>query len=144
MMSLWALTLAMALAPPPERGFDDLLRAFRWERRILLIFGKESSQAVLDQGDRIHARQADADARDLTVLTVVGGIVSNSGSGESLPPAGALRQQFRIDEQVPFTVILIGKDGEEKLRDNRPIAADDLFALIDSMPMRLRESGAAD
>ena len=39
----------------------------------------------------------------------------------------------------PFEVILIGLDGGVKLAKNRPVACEELFALIDSMPMRMRE-----
>jgi hypothetical protein len=36
-------------------------------------------------------------------------------------------------------VILIGKDGEEKLNSRTPVTVDQLEKLIDSMPMRKRE-----
>jgi len=38
-----------------------------------------------------------------------------------------------------FEVILIGLDGGIKLRQNSIILEEDLFALIDGMPMRIRE-----
>ena len=37
--------------------------------------------------------------------------------------------------------MLIGKDGGVKLRQEEPISVADLFALIDSMPMRKQEMG---
>ena len=38
-----------------------------------------------------------------------------------------------------FAVVLIGRDGGEKLRRASPISAEELFATIDEMPMRRRE-----
>jgi len=38
-------------------------------------------------------------------------------------------------------VVLIGKDGGEKLRSAQPITAERLFATIDAMPMRQSETG---
>ena len=53
------------------------------------------------------------------------------------PSAGsALRQMFRPRD---FQIILIGKDGEIKLRRPHPITAEDLNRQIDRMPMRRRE-----
>ncbi|MEO6523683.1 MAG: DUF4174 domain-containing protein [Mucilaginibacter sp.] len=40
---------------------------------------------------------------------------------------------------VPFTVILIGKDNGEKLRSHEPVSLTRLFDLIDNMPMRQQE-----
>ncbi|NJL13025.1 MAG: DUF4174 domain-containing protein [Microscillaceae bacterium] len=38
-----------------------------------------------------------------------------------------------------FTLLLIGKDGGEKLRSPEALPPSQLFALIDAMPMRRRE-----
>lgn len=38
-----------------------------------------------------------------------------------------------------FTVILIGKDGFEKYRTNKVLSTDQLFSIIDAMPMRRQE-----
>ena len=38
-----------------------------------------------------------------------------------------------------FAVVLIGRDGGEKLRSTSPIPAAELFGKIDEMPMRRRE-----
>jgi hypothetical protein len=42
-------------------------------------------------------------------------------------------------EKMPFTIILIGKDGGEKLRSATPETAEKIFAIIDQMPMRKTE-----
>jgi hypothetical protein len=38
-----------------------------------------------------------------------------------------------------FSLSLVGKDGGEKLRSPRPVSPEELFALVDAMPMRQRE-----
>ena len=48
-----------------------------------------------------------------------------------------LRNQFKIDSGTT-TFILIGKDGTEKLRKDS-MDLDELFEVIDAMPMRQRE-----
>ncbi|QED28004.1 DUF4174 domain-containing protein [Microvenator marinus] len=43
------------------------------------------------------------------------------------------------DVSEPFTLILVGKDGTEKLRSHKAVAVEMLFETIDAMPMRIRE-----
>ena len=38
-----------------------------------------------------------------------------------------------------FSVVLIGKDGGEKLRRATPLSPKELFAIVDAMPMRQAE-----
>ena len=38
-----------------------------------------------------------------------------------------------------FSVTLVGRDGGEKLQRSAPVSPEELFALIDSMPMRRAE-----
>jgi hypothetical protein len=49
-----------------------------------------------------------------------------------------MRHHFKV-EPAEFLVILIGKDGGEKLNSRTPVPVDQLERLIDSMPMRERE-----
>jgi hypothetical protein len=51
-----------------------------------------------------------------------------------------LRGEFKVPVG-DFAFILIGKDGTVKLRSNQTVLSGDLFALIDSMPMRREEMG---
>ena len=48
-----------------------------------------------------------------------------------------MRQKFSV-RQGSFLVILIGKDGEEKMRRQK-VNLTEIFAVIDGMPMRQRE-----
>jgi hypothetical protein len=52
--------------------------------------------------------------------------------------AKKIRSRFQISREG-FEILLIGKDGTVKLRSDKPVSSEDLFALIDSMPMRKRE-----
>jgi len=52
--------------------------------------------------------------------------------------AGSLRNQFNIKSGQP-TVILVGKDGGEKPRSTGYVPIEDIFSLIDAMPMRQAE-----
>ncbi len=49
-----------------------------------------------------------------------------------------LFKKYSVDT-ARFTVVLIGKDGLEKYRTNKLMNTDQLFSIIDAMPMRQRE-----
>ncbi len=53
---------------------------------------------------------------------------------EKTPDNLRLFRKWRITHD--FEVLLIGKDGTEKLRSTTPVKLDTLFSLIDTMPMR--------
>ena len=46
-----------------------------------------------------------------------------------------------LDNSNNFEVILIGLDGSIKLRQENILLKEDLFRIIDSMPMRISEMG---
>jgi hypothetical protein len=75
------------------------------------------------------------------------GLVLGKGNGTldgQVVDADELRRianQYGIGED-DFSVVLIGKDGGEKLRVNDVPDLRSIYAVIDGMPMRSREMGA--
>lgn len=102
------------------------LDAYKWQNRPVLLFapGKDDS-AYAEQMHIFETARAGLAEREVVVL-----------SDTAPDDGGALREAYGIDG---FTMILVGKDGTMKLRDHAPIPAAELFARIDSMPMRRRE-----
>ena len=49
------------------------------------------------------------------------------------------RPELGVAMQTAFEVLLVGKDGGVKLRREKPVAASEITALIDTMPMRRNE-----
>ena len=77
----------------------------------------------------------------MVVLVTAGSDPTYSAIGYTSLPPGAnrdLRRRFR-PEGPGLTVVLVGKDGGEKARYRGVVDPDDIFALVDSMPMRRRE-----
>ncbi len=55
---------------------------------------------------------------------------------------GLIERDFTVETRFDaksFSIILVGKDGGEKLRRTTPLPPDELFALVDAMPMRRAE-----
>jgi len=99
----------------------------RQKNRMLLVFAPSPDHPELLRQRAFQ--QADADGyeeRDLHPVEVTDAT------------ADALFSRYGVDP-TKFTVILIGRDGEEKKRSDVALASAELFATIDAMPMRQAE-----
>jgi hypothetical protein len=105
------------------------LESHRWKDRLLLVFAPSEADGRLAEQRRIaEAEAAGFSDRDLLVLEIVG--LAEQG----------LRQRYNVGAE-DFAVVLIGKDGGEKLRSEKPTGGSVLFPVIDVMPMRRAETG---
>jgi hypothetical protein len=118
---------------------DTVLGPLRWENRVLLAFATEGDEPQLLATRALAEANADGFAdRDLVLGVVLEGEGTLGPRSLSRKEREELKRRFGITGSG-FLVILIGKDGSEKLRLERPPNRDALFALIDSMPMRMHE-----
>lgn len=126
------LAAAVAAAGPAaaaEPVFSELppqtrdLEVYAWSARPVLLFAPSADDPdYVAQMSAFRAAESALHDRDVVVL-----------SDTAPDVAGALREGFRPDG---FLMVLVGKDGGEKLQTRTPISAEDLLATIDAMPMR--------
>ena len=112
---------------------------YAWKNRVILLFAAQADNNLLEQ--QYSALQADTEEiseRDLLIFYVLPDKVSGNGMSQGVQSAKRLRNQYHIKNEE-FCVILIGKDGSEKLRRNNLVEPHELYALIDGMPMRRQE-----
>lgn len=93
--------------------------------RKLLLLAAPNEPLVGQQLQLLQQDSAGLEERDILVQVV--------------DPDDRLYREYKIAAGIPFTVILIGKDGGEKYRSAKPVTSAHLFALIDAMPMRKAE-----
>ena len=89
----------------------------------------------------LRERRPDVSDRDLIVLVNAGRQNTAVAMGYTNLPAGAslaLKRQFQPAVRG-MTMVLVGKDGGEKRRWNTPTAPQEIFDIIDAMPMRQKE-----
>ena len=107
--------------------------------RPLLIFAPQRDDPQMQRQMRILTENATAVAeRDITVIALPYTSPSRSAATMTAAEASATRRRFRI-QPTDFVVILVGKDGGEKLRSRDPIPFATLRETIDAMPMRQDE-----
>lgn len=119
LMSLLILTTLVNAGP-------EKIADYRWKKRVVLVFGEVPD--VEKQLKLWNSETPGFEERDIVIEKISG----------SEPLARKIREQFQIAPGA-FAVLLIGKDGGEKFRNNSPIAASRLFSEVDSMPMRRQE-----
>ena len=153
MMTFFPVVLALAVMPSLSLGSTEsgaTLGSLRHNYRPVLVFAAEDTEEVRKQmrllgksGQAMYERQ----------MVVVPILLHGDQSAEAwrcvLPERDvvalqpdedtAARRRFHVGDEE-FTVILIGKDGGEKLRSQTPVTMERLMKVIDSMPMRQKEA----
>jgi hypothetical protein len=99
--------------PLPPEELAKVLEPYRWEKRVVLMCYASAESAEAAKQRSIFAKEkAGVAERDILIIE---------------------------REGKRFEVRLYGKDGGEKLRKERVVPAEELFGLIDQMPMRREE-----
>ncbi|WP_158025991.1 DUF4174 domain-containing protein [Pararhizobium arenae] len=118
----------------------DSLSQLEWKNRVVLVFGQTYDEKVLQQIDLLKSKENELADRDMVIIRVsVNEVHAVYGKASGLDASAIRREAHMRDER--FKVLLIGKDGDVKLRSDRIVGATEMFGLIDSMPMRNAEKG---
>jgi Domain of unknown function (DUF4174) len=114
--------------------------------RPLLVFAPALDQPQLvEEFNQLKVHATEVKMRNLLYVPIVPEGHNQPIPGSKVPTArlsedelAAMRHRFKV-EPAEFLVILIGKDGAEKLSSKTPIPVDELERVIDSMSMRKSE-----
>ena len=116
--------------------------------RALLLFAPSPYDAhLMSQLDELRVHKAELHERDVMIVVILPGEHAAPGSltiglpSASLEPADAqaARREYKVTEDS-FAVLLLGKDGGEKMRSTKGLSVTELNRKIDSMPMRQHEA----
>ena len=120
-------------------GQNDMLEPYRWENRLVLLFGSTDSVPVQQQLSELEKEPAEITDRDLLIFHIDGKEVRlvNQTTNRSFS-ADRFRSLYNISKNE-FRYILLGKDGGVKLNKKEFVSNTSLFSIIDAMPMRQRE-----
>lgn len=110
--------------------------SYQWSHRLLVVFTPdlEQSEYLTQQSDWEKVAEGFAD-RQLKIWIVTPETID----GEPIQATSdALYRRYGVMKDT-FEVVLIGKDGGVKLKQNEALTSEKLFAVIDAMPMRRQE-----
>ncbi|MFM8599424.1 MAG: DUF4174 domain-containing protein [Mycobacterium sp.] len=138
--ALAVIFLAAGAALMPAQAAAAELSDYLWQRRPLLVFAPTQSDPRLAETVRgIEASRCDFADRDMVLgLILTEGTSTLDGDVVDTSQAKRLVSGFGIGANS-FAVVLIGKDGGEKLRVDAVPDLQAIYAVIDGMPMRTRE-----
>ena len=115
-MKLFLLVTILVLqAPLQAQDPKDYL----WKKRVLLLFPGNKSAL---QKSELTKEFFGLEERDVIILE------ANT----------ATFSRYAV-KPGQFTILLLGKDGDEKFRSEQVVKAESLFTIIDAMPMRKEE-----
>jgi hypothetical protein len=117
----------------------ESLAQFQWKNRVFVVFADRDNSRAARQENQLLADRSGLDERDLVVLKISGGVRPLFGAADGLD-GEAIRRDLQAPKVGEFAAFLVGKDGTVKLKASEPITDGELFAIIDSMPMRAAES----
>ena len=96
-----------------------------WGKRQVLIFGEPQSRLVTEQLALLKKERSGVEERDIKISLVTKEMKEH--------------QKYQVAPSDSFTLILVGKDGRGKFRSTQITTAQELFRIIDAMPMRQSE-----
>lgn len=112
------------------------LSSYRWSNRLILVIADDPNSAKVKQQISLFANDSLAlNERKLLILQVFPQHYLMGQDNSIRRQTSEVYFDYKQADQ-PFQVVLIGMDGSEKLRKNDLIMPSDLYAIIDSMPMR--------
>ncbi|WP_375393940.1 DUF4174 domain-containing protein [uncultured Sphingomonas sp.] len=121
----------MLLPPAAIAEAPTSVAGMKRHRRVLILAAPAATDpSFTEQRRALASWRKEGEDRDVTIVEVVGDRASGATDA-----AAALRQRWAL-RRDHFTAILIGKDGHEAFRTDKPFAADGLTRTIDAMPMR--------
>jgi hypothetical protein len=131
----------MILSSCSSEGASDILEQYMWEKRLVLVFSPNIDNLEMQEQYKVFKDNEDG-IKERDIVTWI--FINNEKvivGGEQKPHlySSPFYKKFQVDDN-DFVVIVIGKDGYEKLRiKNKVATSDSIFSLIDSMPMRKKE-----
>ena len=102
--------------------FSQNLKDYRWKNRLVILVGDKNKPLFKKQEEKLIKLQKELDARQIILF---------QGNSEII-------NQLSVDKAF-HGLILIGKDGGVKIKEQFIVEPKLLFSVIDGMPMRRAE-----
>lgn len=120
------------------------LDEYLWQQRPLLVFAPSADDPrLVETRARIDSSRCEFTGRDMVLGQLVAdGVSTLGGRVVDADRARRLADRYAVADGA-FAVLLIGKDGGEKWRVDTVPDLQRIYRVIDGMPMRGREMGAA-
>lgn len=111
---------------------------YQWRNRLVLLFAPNGEDVQLQkQLDLFENEKAAFEERKLKIIQITDHTIAEDNVVQ-YSKDNFFFKKYKIPQEE-FTILLIGLDGGEKLRKTAILNPQDLYVLIDRMPMRQYE-----
>lgn len=111
------------------------LDSYQWKNRLLLVFAPSENNAEYQQQMQLfQGQKANFAERNLLIIE----LLTEGSSSVDAQEATKIRERFKVNPKE-FRIVLVGKDGTAKRREQSPVSPQSIFETIDAMPMRRQE-----
>lgn len=118
---------------------SQVLSSIQWKNRVLLIMSEDPNDPMVKQQVSLFSEdREELEERKLVLLQVFPEFYI-MGSDNGIRRASAEVYFDYKSSAKTFELVLIGLDGDEKMRRADLMRPEDLYAIIDAMPMRRNE-----
>lgn len=116
------------------------LTQYQWKNRVLVVSAaSEDDKNLTEQQNNMALTPGEFANRDLALVTLLDKAISTAGNRELTTEEVATARVALGIRPGSFALRLIGKDGSVKLSADTATSMSEIYALIDTMPMRQRE-----
>jgi len=133
------------LMTPKEQSMETRsikLSEFGWEKRIIVLYATDDeNESYKTQISRVSESKKDFEDRNLITISIFKNSENGSINNEPIDKDStqAIIDRFDLNEEKRNVAILVGYDGGEKERYELPVELENIYALIDTMPIRQME-----
>lgn len=121
------------------KSMSQNITSHQWENRVLLILTNSIENSVFqNQIKELKTHKNGLTDRKLIVYQTTKAAYKKGLNNEVWKEASNLYEKYN-PKQATFKIVLIGLDGGEKLEQSEFLSCEDLFKIIDVMPMRKSE-----
>ena len=131
------MTTASGCNTPDSSSNDQWFTDQRWSHRML-VFTDVDPESMQQSALFADHEEALLDRNLLVIRLGPEKTTLLTGSVSDLPDAETFRKRFTLPSEH-FEAVLVGKDGRVKERRTEPMNPDELWSIIDAMPMRIDE-----
>lgn len=121
----------------------QILENHQWKNRVLIIKTIDAStKTYVRQHQEFQDTAEQMKERKLIIYNIVKNEYTLTDyQNAAINHSGTISRQVgkKLNDDETFEILLIGLDGQIKLRQNKVLSKADLFAIIDAMPMRKSE-----
>jgi hypothetical protein len=121
-----------------NQGFDPT--SYQWKNRLLVVFVTDTEDPLFHQMvGKYQRRKPEFLDRDLRLIVVSSDDMVSMNAEPFRPVDASRARELLRGGSAKKETVLVGKDGSVKLRREGTVDLEEIFALIDTMPMRRRE-----